>query len=274
MCKKRIFESSIMKGMKAKLGLVVSVFSVALFFSCKGQEEKPKVIYKDEIETPNQQEAIKEKTEDIRIADLPLVVGNSSYLIHPVGEVRVYASPSKYGTSKVNQFSYTVSNYVPFEITGYLENLMFQHKDSVDIRPLTDKVIQIQSVVYLNTIAEKLKKNILVYSLFDSDTNRDGKIDSNDIKTLYISKSSGRAFKKLSPYLQELLDWTVIDVQNRLYFRTIEDINKNGAFDKNDNVNYFYIDLTDPKWEVKSYDPLMVQNIKEIDESTPSEEVK
>ncbi|WP_060874981.1 hypothetical protein [Myroides odoratus] len=258
--------------MKTKVGLIVSVFSAVLFFSCKGQEEKPKVIYKDEVETPEQQEAVKEKTEDIRIADLPLVVGSSSYLIHPVGEVRVYASPSKYGTSKVNQFSYTVSNYVPFEITGYLENLMFQHKDSLEIRPLTNKKIQIQSVVYLNTIAEKLKKNILVYNVFDADTNRDGKIDSNDIKTLYISKSSGREFKKLSPYLQELLDWTVIDVQNRLYFRTIEDINKNGAFDKNDNINYFYIDLTDPKWEVKSYDPLNVASIEEATETPPVEE--
>lgn len=258
--------------MKTKVGLIVSVFSAVLFFSCKGQEEKPKVIYKDEVETPEQQEAVKEKTEDIRIADLPLVVGSSSYLIHPVGEVRVYASPSKYGTSKVNQFSYTVSNYVPFEITGYLENLMFQHKDSLEIRPLTNKKIQIQSVVYLNTIAEKLKKNILVYNVFDADTNRDGKIDSNDIKTLYISKSSGREFKKLSPYLQELLDWTVIDVQNRLYFRTIEDINKNGAFDKNDNINYFYIDLTDPKWEVKSYDPLNVASIEEVTETPPVEE--
>lgn len=258
--------------MKTKVGLFASVFSVVLFFSCKGQEEKPKVIYKDEVETPEQQDVVKEKTEDIRIADLPLVIGNSSYLIHPVGEVRVYASPSKYGTSKVNQFSYTVSNYVPFEITGYLENLMFQHKDSLEIRPLTNKKIQIQSVVYLNTIAEKLKKNILVYNVFDADTNRDGKIDSNDIKTLYISKSSGKEFKKLSPYLQELLDWTVIDVQNRLYFRTIEDINKNGAFDKNDNINYFYIDLTDPKWEVKSYDPLNVVGTEETDEIPPTEE--
>ena len=259
--------------MKTKVGLFASVFSVLLLFSCKGQEEKPKVIYKDEVETSEQQEAVKEKTEDIRIADLPLVVGSSSYLIHPVGEVRVYTSPSKYGTSKVNQFSYTVSNYVPFEITGYLENLMFQHKDSLEIRPLTTKKIQIQSVVYLNTIAEKLKKNILVYNVFDADTNRDGKIDSNDIKTLYISRSSGREFKKLSPYLQELLDWTVIDVQNRLYFRTIEDINKNGAFDKNDNVNYFYIDLTDPKWEVKSYDPLNILGEEEHNEPPATEEV-
>jgi len=240
------------------------MFTLGLLVSCKDQEEKPKVIYKDEAEVAKSTETSKEKSEDIRIVDLPIVLGSSPYLVHPVGEVRVYNSPSKYGMSKSKQFSYTVSNYVPFEITGYLENVMFQHKDSTEIRPLTNQVMQIQSIVYLNTMAEKIKKNILVYSIFDKDTNLDGKVDSNDIKTLYISRGSGRNFKKLSPPLQDLLDWTVIDIQNRLYFRTIEDINKNGAFDKDDNVNYFYIDLTDPTWEVKVYEPLMVNSAYEI----------
>lgn len=249
--------------MKLKRGFCL-LGIVLLAAACK-QEEKPKVIYREEEQNVAQTETPKEKerTDDIRIADLPIVMGQSNYLIHPIGEVRVYNSSSKYGTSKVSQFSYTVSNYVPFEMTGYLENLMFQHKDSTTIKPLTDQKIQIQSVVYLNTIAEKTKKNILVYSVFDNDTNRDGKIDSNDIKTLYISKSSGNNFKKLSENLQELLDWTVIDAQNRLYFRTVEDINKNGAFDKDDNINYFYIDLLDKNWEVKSYAPLKVKPVEE-----------
>lgn len=249
--------------MKVRISLLFAVFALGLLVSCKDQEEKPKVIYKDETEIEKSTETLKEKTEDIRIVDLPIVLGSSPYLVHPVGEVRVYNSPSKYGMSKSKQFSYTVSNYVPFEITGYLENVLFQHIDSVEIRPLTDKVMQIQSIVYLNTIAEKIKKNILIYSVFDKDTNLDGKVDSNDIKTLYISKGSGRNFKKLSPPLQDLLDWTVIDIQNRLYFRTIEDINKNGAFDKDDNVNYFYVDLTDPEWEVKTYQPLTVNSVNE-----------
>ncbi len=250
--------------MKIRIGLLFAMFTLGLLVSCKDQEEKPKVIYKDEAEVAKSTETSKEKSEDIRIVDLPIVLGSSPYLVHPVGEVRVYNSPSKYGMSKSKQFSYTVSNYVPFEITGYLENVMFQHKDSTEIRPLTNQVMQIQSIVYLNTMAEKIKKNILVYSIFDKDTNLDGKVDSNDIKTLYISRGSGRNFKKLSPPLQDLLDWTVIDIQNRLYFRTIEDINKNGAFDKDDNVNYFYIDLTDPTWEVKVYEPLMVNSAYEI----------
>ncbi|WP_025124174.1 hypothetical protein [Myroides odoratimimus] len=251
--------------MKVRITLFLS--ALVLVTACKQEGEKPKVIYKEDGTSAATTEVVKERdrSEDIRIADLPILMGKSDHLIHPIGEIRVYSYSSKSGMSKVNQTSYTVSSYAPFELTGYLENLMFQHKDSLQIRPLTDKKVQIQNVSYLNTIAEKTKKNILVYSLFDADTNRDGKVDSNDIKTLYISRGDGTHFKKLSADLHELLDWTVIDSQNRLYFRTIEDINKNGAFDKDDNVNYYYIDLLSKDWEVISYDPLHINAEIEVD---------
>lgn len=91
--------------------------------------------------------------------------------------------------------------------------------------------------------------------MVDKDTNRDGKIDSNDIKTLYISEINGNNFTKLSADLEELIDWNTIEVQNRLYFRTIEDINKNGSFDKNDLMHYYYVDLKNPMWEAVKYSP-------------------
>jgi hypothetical protein len=121
---------------------------------------------------------------------------------------------------------------------------------------LTDKKVQIQTATFLNTIAEKSKKNILVYTLVDADTNKDGKVDQNDIKSLYISKSDGTNFTKLSLELQELIDWSVIEAQNRLYFRCIEDINKNGAFDKKDKVHYHFVNLLADEWKVEEYMPI------------------
>lgn len=231
---------------------ILSLAVVLSLFSCK-KEEQPKVIYEPENSiTP---EVRKVDTTQIKIADLPVLMEGTKYLIHPIGDVRVYDVPSKYGTSKVNQVSYAISNYNRFELTGYFQNLMFQHVDSTTITPLTDLEIQIQTATYLNTIAEKTKKQILVYSVFDEDTNRDKKIDSNDIKTLYISKIDGTGFKKLTENLHELLDWNIVEAQHRLYFRTIEDINKNGAFDKKDSVNYFYVNLVNEAWEVERYTP-------------------
>lgn len=235
--------------------LIACAFAAALMVACKEDKPKPKVIYsKDKVaEAPK-----KSDSAQIKVADLPINIEGTKYLIHPVGDIRVYDdNKSSYGSSRTNNaVSYAISNYNRFEVTGYFENLKFQHVDSLALRPLTDKKVQIQTVTYLSTIADKTKKQVLLYALTDSDTNQDGRVDANDIKSLYISDISGQGFKKLSGDVQELVDWNVIEAQNRVYFRTLEDINKNGAFDKNDVVHYHYVDVQSPDWEVKDYTPV------------------
>ena len=230
------------------IGLVAFVVLVA----CKQEKETPKVIYEEPKTSTN---AI--DTTSIKIADLPIHMEGTKYLIHPVGDVRVYDDFSKvYGSTKTNQVSYAISNYNRFEITGYFENLKFQHIDSTNVKALTDEKIQIQTVTYLDRIAANTKKQILVYSVVDRDTNKDKKVDQNDIKSLYISNIDGSNFTKLTEDYLEFIDWNIIEAQNRLYFRCIEDINKNGAFDKNDKVHYHYVYLLDAEWKVEAYMPI------------------
>jgi hypothetical protein len=232
------------------IGLVAFVVLVA----CKQEKETPKVIY-EEPKTNNSSRAI--DTTSIKIADLPIHMEGTKYLIHPVGDVRVYDDFSKvYGSSKTNTVSYAISNYNRFEITGYFENLKFQHLDSTNVKALTDDKIQIQTVTYLDRIAANTKKQILVYSVVDKDTNKDNKIDQKDIKSLYISNIDGSNFTKLTEDYLEFIDWNIIETQNRLYFRCIEDINKNGAFDKNDKVHYHFVNLLDAEWKVEAYMPI------------------
>lgn len=228
---------------------------LALLASCRQEIEKPKVIYEEAKSASDAN--VKKDSSQIKIADLPIHMEGTKYLIHAIGDVRVYeGNSSSYGSSKTNSMSYAISNYNRFELTGYFENLMFQHVDSTALRPLTDKNVQIQTATFLNTVSDKTGKQILVYSLVDSDTNRDGKLDANDIKSLYISNFNGTKFVKLSDDLQELLDWNVVEMQNRLYFRTIEDINKNGAFDKNDKVHYHFVNLISKDWSREEYEPI------------------
>jgi hypothetical protein len=231
------------------------IIAITAFLGSCTEKEKamPKVIYEDAKAKPT----VKADSSQIKIADLPIHMDGTKYLIHAIGDVRIYEGNTKaYGSSKTNSVSYAISNYNRFELTGYFENLKFQHIDSTALRPLTDKKIQMQTVTFLNTISDKTKKQILVYSLVDMDTNKDGKLDANDIKSLYISEISGNKFEKLSAEFQELIDWNIVEAQNRLYYRTIEDINKNGAFDKNDLVHYYYVDLLSPDWKTEKYDPI------------------
>ena len=66
----------------------------------------------------------------------------------------------------------------------------------------------------------------------------------------------GAEFKKLSKKDREFIDWKLIESKNRLYFRTVEDNNKDGIFDKSDIVHYKYIDLNNDNLKVVEYKPL------------------
>lgn len=236
--------------------IVVITLSAIVFTSCKEDQPKPKVIYEEAKSSKDLTKKI--DSTEIKVADLPVHMEGTKYLIHPVGDIRIYDDSNRsYGSSRTNSsVSYAISNYNRFEITGYFENLKFQHIDSTAIRPLTNKKIQIQTATYLNTVAARFKHQVLIYTLVDDDTNKDGKVDANDIRALYISDIRGKGFKKLSHDVQELIDWNLIETKGRIYFRTIEDINKNGAFDKNDKVHYHFVDLLSPEWTVTSYEPV------------------
>jgi hypothetical protein len=235
--------------------LVYIGISLLLLASCKEESEKPKVTY-DASKTVR--ELTKADSTQIKIADLPIQMEGTDYLIHPVGDLSVYekGTKNKYGSSSVNDLSFTISNASEYEITGYLQNLKFQKIGSDSIKALTDKPVLIQTATYLKTVSDRTKKQIMVYSMMDMDTNKDGKLDVSDITTLYLSKISGAKLTKVSADFQELIDWNLIESQNRLYFRTVEDTNKNGKFDSKDVVHYNYINLAEKDWKVESYNPI------------------
>jgi hypothetical protein len=238
-----------------KLHITIVGIAILLLASCKEEVEKPKVTYD---ETSKARELVKADSTQIQIADLPLQMEGTDYLIHPVGDlsIRERGVKSRYGSSSVNDLSFTISNYGEFEITGFLQNLKFQKVDSDSIKKLTEKPVLIQTATYLKSVANKTNNQIMVYTMVDMDTNKDGKLDTSDIKALYLSKISGEKFTKISSDFQELIDWKLIESNNRLYYRTVEDTNKNGQFDKKDVVNYYYIDLSKKEWKIIGYEPV------------------
>lgn len=228
----------------------IVLFLLTILVSCKEETEKPKVIYSNSTKVKEQP---KQDSTQVEIADLPIQMQGTNYLLHPVAGLNISGGNSK---SNVNGVSFKISNYSEYEITGYLRNLKFQEIGSDSIKALTDKPILIQTATYLKSVSDKAKQQVLVYSLADLDTNKDDKLDVNDIKSLYISEISGNRFTKISADFQELIDWNLIESKNRLYFRTVEDTNKNGQFDKDDVIHYHYLDLSNKEWKVFDYNPI------------------
>ena len=232
--------------------LYIAIVFVGLFVSCKKEEaEKPKVTYET---TSKAKPEVVSDANQIEVADLPINMEGTNYLIHPIGVMSGNGKGIK--SSYDSEQGFTVSNYGEYQITGYLKNLKFQEIGKDTIYALTDKQILIETATYLKTFADKSKQQLLVYSLADMDTNKDGKLDNSDVKSLYLSTVSGQKFTKLSADFQELIDWKIIESKNLLYFRTIQDTNKNGEFDAKDSLQYQFVNLLDNEWKVISYKPI------------------
>ncbi|MFZ4105083.1 hypothetical protein [Flavobacterium sp.] len=231
---------------------------VALLVSCNQEKATPKVSYDTNAMA---KPVAKTDTSSIKVADLPINFTGTNILIHPIGDLSIYSRDKNvaYDSSSYkseSQQSFTVSDNNQYEITGYLQNIKFQEIGKDSIKSLTNKKILIETATYLKNTADKTKKQFLVYTLTDADTNKDGITNSNDIKSLYISAINGDNFTKLSQDFQELINWNCMESTSRLYFRTIEDINKNGAFDKEDKVHYHYLDLLSKEWKAQEYFPV------------------
>lgn len=216
-----------------------------LIFSCQEEKAKPKVKY-----TEKEVKSLQKDTTKLEVADLPIQFDGSNVLVYTIGNLTL-GDINKKGNYETTSYEgvagFNVSNSMENEITGYLQNLKFQAVGLDSLYVLTDKIMLIERVSFIKS------NKMMVYILADTDTNQDGLIDSNDIKSLYISTELGKNFTKISTDLQELVDWKHIEATNKIFFRTIEDANKNGEFDKKDKIHYHFLNLKDSK--VSEYFP-------------------
>jgi hypothetical protein len=226
--------------------IYILLASSIMIFSCQEEKGKPKVKY-----TEKEAKSPQKDTTKLEVADLPLQFEGSNVLVYTIGNLTL-GDINKKGSYESSAYEgvagFNVSNSMENEITGYLQNLKFQAVGSDSLHVLTDKVMLIERISFIKS------NKMLVYVLADTDTNQDGVIDSNDIKSLYISSELGKNFTKVSTELQELIDWKYMGSTHKIYFRTIEDANKNGEFDKKDKIHYHFLNLKDSK--VSEYFPL------------------
>lgn len=230
---------------------------VFLLASC-GEEQKPKLSYNEEEAAAN----VVIDSSRVMMSDLPVQIDSVAYLIHPVGQFKLYETSGRYSNFGTSGGSGGSGNYSVLNPSGRdtywgeLYNLKFQHKDSDSLTSLTDKNIRIYSISFLREIYENTGKEYLLYLVNDEDTNRDGKIDDLDLNTLYLSHTNGQGFVKISLNAQEVIDWRSIPSQNRVYFRSIEDSNRNGKFEKEDRLHYYYINFNGDDLTAVEYFPV------------------
>jgi hypothetical protein len=142
-------------------------------------------------------------------------------------------------------------------LTGNFINIVFQDKDGTE-RKLTDKRMEIRNVTFLRDIFRKTKAGYLLYSVSDRDSNGDKELNNSDLEALYISEVDGSNFKKITKELHEFYDWTLVRGENKIYFRTLEDRNKDGKLNNKDIFHYYFIDFSGGKYSVNEYNPVKI----------------
>ena len=235
--------------------ILILGISILLLTSCENTN-KSKIVHN--VKNGNEIPELKIDTTFIEFADLPIQIDSTDYLIHPIGYFKtethkgkvIYKSPG-YGSK-----NFSISRYSGYRISGNLINVKFQHVESEKLSVLTENIIRIKSLTFLKKLFDTTKKQFLIYEVTDKDTNKDGKLDFDDINTLYISKIDGTEFRKLTGKNKELIDWKFIESKSRLYFRTIEDTNKDGEFDQKDFIHYKYVNLNSENLNIVEYKPI------------------
>jgi hypothetical protein len=204
-------------------------------------------------------ESLINDTTKILIAELPILFDSVEYLIHPIGLLNLEERGSR-GIIKSGSFSsssysgseFDVSNSGEDYISGDMTNLVFENIKTREQRLLTDNV----TINYLKEIFKKTNKQYLLYSIIDIDSNHDKELNYNDIESLYISNIDGTTFTKLTKDKHEYVRGEMITSELKYYFKTIEDLNHDGQFDRYDKFHYYYIDFSNTPIKVIEYNPL------------------
>jgi len=140
-----------------------------------------------------------------------------------------------------------------------LVNLIFEDVKNNKSYLLTNNQLRISSYNVVR-LGRKIGKDYILYRVIDLDYNKDGALDNRDLESLYISDIDGTSFTKITKDIENLQNGEWIFPLNRYYFRTIQDSNKDGYFDFNDKVHYYYIQFDEQGYQVVEYNPLEIFN--------------
>lgn len=178
------------------------------------------------------------------VADLPFAFDSVDYLYFPISLTREdFDLRSLTGSFVKKSGSYSAEYKNGNYINCNLDNILIRPKNKSTFRLLTNSRLKIKNLTYLYRIDTIHNKAMFLYEIADKDTNKDNEITSEDIIGLFSSKTNGDSFKRISPANEHLIDRKTNYSLGLLFFRTLEDVDKNNEFDENDRINLYEYNL-------------------------------
>jgi len=222
---------------------------IILTISCSEKENEKKIVYENvngQIENPKITDTLKNNPKSKLITGLPFKLDSARTIIFPIAEIKLRTE--KRGITKIGSYSgssftfFAIGSYNNREYYGHLDNLIFENIENGKKHLLTNDKIKIKTFGQLHK-NQSIPIKKIIYEIITNDSNKDNKLNENDLENLYVSGINGENLTMISKINEDLIDWTFLN-DNLLYFRTIEDSNKNGEMEENDTLHIYKTNLT------------------------------
>jgi len=217
------------KNMFGRIKFILAVFSGILLVSCtnSNQVDRSGPNNFDNTDTKDKESTVK------LTPALPIKLDSSAYIIFPIHESKESGRISK--TSYKSRSGYE----------NYIDNIIFQHIENEKTHLLTTDKIKIVSYEQLYNSKREAEK-IMVYQIIDAFSEND---EDLTLTSLYLGTNDGKLFKKISKPNHHVNSWKYISETKKIYFKTIEDIDKNNKLNSSDKHYIYSVSMGDFKME-------------------------
>lgn len=208
---------------------------------------------------------IEKDTTMVKVLSLPVYIDSTDYIYHPIKLINAAKKDERKSfLSYDNEYSSdnNRNNYASYGFVGAFAGFAVENIKTGNIIKLTNQEIRFSGVRIYNKLEYNPRVEFVIYEGYNLDTNKDSKLDYQDRSALFISNLDGSNFTKLSEDFEEYQNYTFIVENDKLYFQTIKDINKDGRYENNDEYRNYVVDLKASKKIAVRYDlnPVFSQN--------------
>ena len=100
---------------------------------------------------------------------------------------------------------------------------------------------------------KSITRSYFIISVYNDDTNKDGFINQNDLRKLYLFNLNGEKQKNLVPENYSVFKSEYDSENDFMYVFAQLDINNNGQRDQGEPIHVYWIDLNDPNKTGRQY---------------------
>ena len=216
--------------MKHFIRILMFLFAPLFLIACRDQTKKlPEVTIADT--------AAKSK-DGVNGFARPVLIDSSQFVIYPIVKEKADIDDSYGSGSNSSRRSTTYWNLIFYNTATKQYHLLDTIKMIINSYDREDDISGDKTAG-----AAGLADRFIFYEITTTDFNKDGELDTDDPKYLYITDRSGNNFRKITPDSLDIQNWHVVKSTGKVLIDAIKDTNHDKKFDDDDEVIPLVYDL-------------------------------